>query len=89
MTLPLIYMLNISDYSEKRKAINIVKNHHNNPQKVAELIEKVNISGGIEYSKNKMEDYKNKALAILAEMPESESKTAMEKLVIFTINRNK
>ena len=89
MTLPLIYMLNNSDYSEKRKAINIVKNHHNNPQKVAELIEKVNISGGIEYSKNKMEDYKNKALAILAEMPESESKTAMEKLVIFTINRNK
>ncbi len=89
MTLPLIYMLNNSDYSEKRKAINIVKNHHNNPQKVAELIEKVNISGGIEHSKNKMEDYKNKALAILAEMPESESKTAMEKLVIFTINRNK
>lgn len=89
MTLPLIYMLNNSEYSEKRKAINIVKNHHNNPQKVAELIEKVNNSGGIEYSKNKMEEYKNKALAILAEMPENESKTAMEKLVIFTINRNK
>ncbi len=89
MTLPLIYMLNNSGSLEKRKAINIVKKHHNNPQKVSELIEKVNNSGGIEYSKVKMEEYKNKALSILSEMPESESKTAMENLVNFTINRNK
>jgi octaprenyl-diphosphate synthase len=89
MTLPLIYMLNNSDTIEKRKAISIVKRHHNNPQKVAELIEKVNKSGGIEYSKTKMDEYKTKALAILLDMPDSESKTAMENLVNFTINRNK
>jgi octaprenyl-diphosphate synthase len=89
MTLPLIYMLNNINYLEKRKVIYTIKNHHNNPSKVAELIEKVNISGGIEYANSKMEEYKNKALAILSEMPESESKTSMEQLVYFTINRKK
>lgn len=89
MTLPLIYMLNNIDFLEKRKAINIVKNHHNNPQKVSELIDKVNKSGGIEYAGNKMEEYKNKALNILAEMPDNEAKNSMEKLVLFTINRKK
>lgn len=89
MTLPLIYMLNNIDYPEKRKAINIVKKHHNDPYKVSELIKKVNNSGGIEYAKGKMEEYKNKALAILSEMPESEAKKAMEQLVLFTIDRKK
>ncbi len=89
MTLPLIYMLNNIDYLEKRKAIRVVKNHHNNPQKVAELINKVNKSGGIEYAKNKMEEYKNKALSILSEMPDSEAKDSMKQLVLFTIDRKK
>jgi octaprenyl-diphosphate synthase len=89
MTLPLIYMLNNIDYLEKRKAIRVVKNYHNNPQKVAELISKVNKSGGIEYAKNKMEEYKNKALTILSEMPDSEAKVSMKQLVLYTIDRKK
>lgn len=89
MTLPLIYMLNNVDFVEKRKAINIVKNHHNNPLKVMQLIDKVNNSGGIEYAKSKMEEYKNKALAILAELPENEAKSSMNQLVLFTISRKK
>ncbi len=89
MTLPLIFMLNNIDYLEKRKAIRVVKNYHNNPQKVAELISKVNKSGGIEYAKNKMEEYKNKALTILSEMPDSEAKVSMKQLVLYTIDRKK
>ncbi|MCX6232215.1 MAG: polyprenyl synthetase family protein [Bacteroidetes bacterium] len=89
MTLPLIYMLNNSDFLEKRKAINIVKHHHNKPEKVAQLIGKVNNSGGIEYARDKMNEYKDKALGLLSEMPDSEAKTAMEQLVLFTIERKK
>jgi octaprenyl-diphosphate synthase len=89
MTLPLIYMLNNVGFIEKKNAINIVKNHHNKPEKVAELIEKVNNSGGIEYARNKMLEYKDKALLLLSEMPDCEAKSAMKQLVLFTIERNK
>jgi octaprenyl-diphosphate synthase len=89
MTLPLIYMLNNCSYSEKKSAINIVKNYYNRPDKVSELINKVNNSGGIEYSVNKMNEYKTKALEILYSLPENEARKAMEILVNYTIDRKK
>lgn len=89
MTLPLIYMLNNSSYSEKKAAIFTVKNNHNRPDKVAELIDKVNKSGGLEYSISKMNEYKNKALNILYSLPDNEARKAMETLVNYTIERKK
>ncbi len=89
MTLPLIYLLNNSSWAEKRKIINIVKNHNNNPDKVKFVIDKVNQSGGIEYTKEKMQLYHNEALQILDEFPDSDSKTALKQLVDFTIERKK
>ncbi len=89
MTLPLIYLLNNSSWTEKRKIINIVKNHNNNPDKVKFVIDKVNESGGIEYTKDKMKLYHQEAIAILNTFPESEYKTALQQLVDFTIERKK
>ena len=87
MTLPLIYLLNKSNFSEKRKIINIIKRHNNNPYKVASVIESVNNSGGIEYAKSKMKEFQEKAFEILNEFPESSSKQSLEKLVVFTTER--
>ncbi len=89
MTLPLIYLLNNSSFLEKRRIINIVKNHNNNPEKVALVIDKVNKSGGIEYASEKMKDYHNQALQILEAFPDSPSKTSLKQLVSFTIERKK
>lgn len=89
MTLPLIYLLNNSSLVEKRRIINIVKNHNQNPEKVAEVIGKVNRSGGIDYAREKMVFYHDKAMEILSEYPETESKTALKQLVDFTIERKK
>ena len=89
MTLPLIYMLNNSGYMEKRKVVNIVKNHNTDQEKVAQVIEKVNLSGGIEYAQEKMKLYHQEALKILHKFPESESRTALQQLVDFTIERKK
>ena len=89
MTLPLIYLLNNAGFMEKRRIINIVKNHNNNPEKVALVIDKVNKSGGIEYAREKMKDYHNQALQILDEFPDSPSKTSLKQLVSFTIERKK
>ncbi len=89
MTLPLIHMLNNSGYLEKRRIINIVKNHNNKPEKVADVIRKVNNSGGIEYATEKMYEYRDKALRILSDFRESPMKKSLEQLVIFTTERNK
>ena len=89
MTLPLIYLLNNSGFLEKRKIINIVKNHNNNPEKVTSVISKVNQSGGIDYARKKMVYYHDVAMKILDEFPDSKSKTAMKQLVDFTIERKK
>ncbi len=89
MTLPLIYMLNNTEGSEKRKVINVVKNHNNNPGKVNKVIDKVNQSGGIEYATQKMHEYQQKAFDLLAEFPDSPMRTSFEQLVSFTVERNK
>jgi octaprenyl-diphosphate synthase len=87
MTLPLIYLLNNSNWAEKRKAMNIVRNHNNEPEKVAELIRKVNASNGIEYATQKMKEYQSKAFDLLKLFPESPARSSMEQLVIFTTER--
>ena len=87
MTLPLIHMLNKMTWLEKRRAMNIVRNHNNEPLKVAELITRVNSSGGIEYAAGKMREYQQKAIALLNTMPESESRNSLEQLVMFTTER--
>ena len=89
MTLPLIYALNNSTYSEKRKIINLVKNHNENPQKVAEVMDFVFAKKGIHYAEKVMQKYKEEALQLLKKFPESESKNALEQLVTFTVERKK
>ncbi len=89
MTLPLIYMLDNATYSEKRKIINIIKNHNKDQKKVAEVIRKVNESGGMEYAKNKMLEYREKALILLNNFPDSPSKNSLKELVIYTTERKK
>jgi octaprenyl-diphosphate synthase len=87
MTLPLIYALNNASFFEKRRVINIVKNNNNDPKKVAEVVEFVIKSGGIQYAESVMNDYKNKALDLLTSFPDSASKTSLEGLVRYTTER--
>jgi octaprenyl-diphosphate synthase len=87
MTLPLIYALNNTTYKQKKHIVNIVKNHNTNDKKVAEVIEFVQGSGGIEYSKEKMNYYQQKAFSVLNTFPESKYRTSLQELVNYTINR--
>jgi len=87
MTLPLIYTLRKTDAATKRKLIYIIKNQSQNKQKVNEVIEIVKQHGGIEYAHGKMEYYKNEAINILHQFPESEARNAMESLVQYVTER--
>jgi len=87
MTLPLIYALNNCDKSDRKWLINSVKNHNKNKTRVKEVIAFVKEKGGIEYTTSKMNDYQEKALAILKKYPESDYKVALIKMVNYVIER--
>jgi len=87
MTLPLIHMLNNQTFIERRRIINIVKNHNNDTRKVAKVIEAVNNSGGIEYATNKMHEYQTKAFELIKAFPYSLIKKSLEELVTYAIER--
>lgn len=89
MTLPLIYLLNHSSPSEKRKIINIVKNHKDDREKVTWLIEQINRSGGVDYATEKMMEFKTYALEMLMSFPENQSRKALVDLIEYTIERKK
>ena len=89
MTLPLIYALNNASWSERRHIINLVRKKSHISSKVREVIDFVKQSGGIEYAVSVMERYKDEALEMLAEFPDSPYKNSLETLVSFTISREK
>jgi octaprenyl-diphosphate synthase len=89
MTLPLIYALNNSSRKEKRWMIDVVKNHNENQKLVTQLIEKVKSSGGIEYTKKKMYEFRQKAMDIINSFPSSPSRQSLIDLILYTTEREK
>jgi len=89
MTLPLIYLLNQSAKADKRRIINIIKNHNTDPDKVTGLIQEVVDGGGISYAEEKMIHYRDQALAILDSFDASPARKSMSDLVLYTIERDK
>ena len=89
MTLPLIYLLNNSSSSDKRRIIRNIKRRSTDKKIVDGIISEVRNSGGIEYAREKMNEYKSKALKILSEFPDNDSRKALEKIVDYTITRKK
>ena len=89
MTLPLIYVLNNSPKKIKRELINIIKNHNENPDKVKNAINLVIQYGGIEYTYSKMIEYKEKALNLIKDLPNSEAKESIIELLEYTTTRKK
>ena len=87
MTLPLIYTLQHADKATKRKIIYIVKNNSTDRNKVNEVINYVQQSGGIAYSQQKMKEYKEQALELLYKYPDTPARRAMEELVDYVIDR--
>lgn len=89
LTLPIIYTLHQCSYLEKRKLINIVKNHGKDKKKVREAIEMVKNKGGISYANVKMQEFRDEALKLLHTLPEGPARESLEGLVNFTIERKK
>ncbi|WP_396635345.1 polyprenyl synthetase family protein [Maribacter sp. R86514] len=89
MTLPLIYALNHCTKKEKSWVINSIKNHNQDKKRVKEVIAFVKEKGGLDYAVTKMLQYKDEALGLLSEYPESEYKSALELMVNYVVDRKK
>jgi len=89
MTLPLIFALNQTSKGEKSRILKLVRNAQSKPQNVAEVIDFVALSGGISYTEQKMHEYKDKAIAILDDYPDSDVKNALVELAHYTTQRSK
>jgi octaprenyl-diphosphate synthase len=89
LTLPIIYALDKSSLTEKKKMLSIVKRHNKNKQKVQEVIDFVIAKGGIEYASQRMHEYKDKALTLLNEIPDNNPKDALKELVNYVVIRKK
>ncbi|HEY4797467.1 MAG TPA: polyprenyl synthetase family protein [Bacteroidia bacterium] len=88
-TLPLIYALKNATQADKRRIINTIKNNQDDDEKIAEVTDFVLKSGGIDYAIKKMHEHKDKALQLLSSFKPGEARTALEKLVNYTIERKK
>ncbi len=89
MTLPLIFALKQATSSQKRHIINLVKNHNEEPEKVAQVIDFVRSSGGMTYAREAMYRFRNEAFELLHTFPESEARTHLEGLVNYVTERVK
>ena len=56
-------------------------------RKVNQVIDVVKKSGGIAYSQQKMEEYRDKALQLLHEFDDTEVRQSLEELVRYTTDR--
>ena len=85
----MIYALNNASKADRKKYINIIKNHNENSKKVNEVIRYVLQSGGIEHTKAKMMEYTESAKALLVNFPDGDAKDSLLLMVDYTINRQK
>lgn len=87
LTLPLIYTLNHCSPEIRRKLIYIVKNENTQKDKVQFVLDEVEKAGGILYATQKMNAFRDEALDLLYQFPDSDVRKALEELVRYTTDR--
>lgn len=89
MTLPLIHALQQSSKQERSRVLKLVRGASSKPKNVGEVVSFVAASGGIAYTEKLMHEYRDKAIAVLAEYPENDVKAALVELAHYTTQRSK
>ncbi len=87
ITLPLIYAIKNASQEDQKWILNSIKNY--DEKKRDQIIAYVKQSGGLEYASQKMKKFRNHALKILENYPESTIKDALKTMVNFLVERNK
>ena len=89
MTLPLIHALGKAENGERKKILKIVKKRIKSAEDIEQVVTFVKSKGGIEYAHQVMLDYRDKALNILADYPDSDVKSSLQQYIYYITDRNK
>lgn len=89
MTLPVIHTLQKVSRSDRKKMINVFKNYNDDSDKIKWMIEIITNNGGIDYAKQKMKTYHDKAIELLHTLPDNPARTSLKLLIDYTIERIK
>ncbi|MGH2664952.1 polyprenyl synthetase family protein [Flavobacterium sp.] len=89
MTLPLIHVLNNCLPKEKSWLINSIKNYNKDKKRVREVIDFVKNNNGLAYAEQKMIQFQQEALQLIASFPNSAYKEALILMVNYVIERKK
>lgn len=89
ITLPLLYILNNSDSTERKRILGLVKRKNKNKKVVEELIKLVGEKGGLDYAEQKMIEFKDKAIEGLMQFRECEARDSLIELMEYITTRKK
>jgi octaprenyl-diphosphate synthase len=89
ITLPMIYLLNNCDSSERRKVLRMLSRVKRNPENAQILRQMVEESGGLNYATECMCEIRDKALTLLDSYPQSTVKDALIGFSDFILTRDK
>ncbi len=89
ITLPLLYVLNNSSTSERKRILRLVKRKNQNSDVIKELIQLVTDRGGLEYATTKMNEFKDRAVNALMEFRECEARSSLIELMNYITIRKK
>lgn len=89
LTLPALCVLNMFDDEEMRKLALRIRALDASDEDIARFIEYTKVKGGIEYARQAMVDYRNKALALLPQSAGQAVKDALTAYIDYVIERDK
>lgn len=89
ITLPLLYVLNQAEPSEKKRILGLIKRKNKNTAVVNELIQMVKNKGGLDYAEQKMNEFREKAIAGLMEFNDSPARDSLIDLMNYITTRQK
>lgn len=89
LTLPALHVLNDVPDEEARRIAFRVKDGVATADEIAGLVQFTKQHGGIEYALQVIRNYQEKALALLASLPDSEVKTALTAYLDYVVERKK
>ncbi|MBN2273209.1 MAG: polyprenyl synthetase family protein [Bacteroidales bacterium] len=87
ITLPLIHALQNSEIKDRKRILSLINKGKSNSAAFKSIVDFIKTNGGFDYSIQKMHEYRDQAIQILDNFPESDAKNSLKEFALFTTNR--
>lgn len=89
LTLPLIYSLAVAPSRESRRILSLIRHSSKKGSTITEVVDFVRRNGGLNYTVQQMNAFRDKSLEILRQFPQSAYRQSLEMLANFVVERAK